>query len=214
MEIPDARTDYDADLSPIVQKWLSLYAATDDMHDAARFEQEVPEADRLTARGIEVGHIFYFGTKYSKSMKAQVQGPDGNWITVESGSYGIGVSRLVGAIIEASHDEAGIIWPQSVAPFTVGLLNLKRGDAATDEACESLYRGLSDAGIEVLYDDTDERAGAKFKTMDLIGLPWQVIVGPKGLEKGEIELKHRASGARETVKRQTAIKSLQKRLFL
>jgi prolyl-tRNA synthetase len=214
MEIPDARTDYDADLSPIVQKWLSLYAATDDMHDAARFEQEVPEPDRLTARGIEVGHIFYFGTKYSKAMKAQVQGPDGNWITVESGSYGIGVSRLVGAIIEASHDEAGIIWPPSVAPFSVGLLNLKRGDAATDEACESLYRGLSDAGIEVLYDDTDERAGAKFKTMDLIGLPWQVIVGPKGLEKGEIELKHRASGARETVKRQTAIKSLQKRLFL
>jgi prolyl-tRNA synthetase len=143
-----------------------------------------------------------------------VQGPEGKWITVVSGSYGIGVSRLVGAIIEASHDEAGIIWPQSVAPFTIGLLNLKRGDPATDEACESLYRGLSEAGIEVLYDDTDERAGAKFKTMDLIGLPWHVIVGPKCLEKGEIELKHRASGARETVKRQTAIKSLQKRLFL
>jgi prolyl-tRNA synthetase len=147
-------------------------------------------------------------------MKAQVQGPDGNLINVESGSYGIGVSRLVGAIIEASHDEAGIIWPQSVAPFTVGLLNLKAGDAASDAACEELYRGLTAAGIEVLYDDTEERAGAKFKTMDLIGLPWQVIVGPKGLEQGEIEVKNRATGERETINRETALKTLQKKLSL
>ncbi len=214
MEVPGENTDYDSDLSPIIEKWTSLYAATDEMHDAARFEKEVPEADRLSARGIEVGHIFYFGSKYSKPMKAQVQGPDGNWTLVESGSYGIGVSRLAGAIIEASHDEAGIIWPQSVAPFTVGLLNLKSGDPVTDKACETLYRGLTSAGIDILYDDTEERAGAKFKTMDLIGLPWQLIVGPKTLEKGKIELKNRASGERETLKLDIALKTLQKKLFL
>jgi prolyl-tRNA synthetase len=214
MDVPGEDTDYDGDLSPIIDNWTSLYAATDDMHDAARFAKDVPEKDRLSARGIEVGHIFCFGAKYSKPMKAQVQGPDGDLITIESGSYGIGVSRLAGAIIEASHDEAGIIWPESVAPFTAGLINLKAGDAATDGACEALYRELADAGIETLYDDTDERAGGKFKTMDLIGLPWQLIVGPKGLEKGEVELKNRATGERETLSRDVAIKTLQKRLSL
>ncbi|WP_088342525.1 MULTISPECIES: proline--tRNA ligase [Rhodomicrobium] len=214
MAVPGEETDYDQDLSPIIAQWTSLYAATDEMHDAARFDKEVPEAARMDARGIEVGHIFFFGSKYSKPMKAQVQGPDGQWTLVESGSYGIGVSRLAGAIIEASHDEAGIIWPASVAPFTIGLLNLKAGDAATDAACETLYRGLTAAGIEVLYDDTDERAGGKFKTMDLIGLPWQVVVGPKGLEKGEIELKNRATGERETLKLDTALKTLQKKTSL
>jgi prolyl-tRNA synthetase len=214
MAAPGDETDYDTDLSPIIDKWMSLYAATDEKHDAARFEEDVPEAARVAARGIEVGHIFYFGTKYSKPMKAQVQGPDGQWTLIESGSYGIGVSRLAGAIIEASHDEAGIIWPAAVAPYTIGLLNLKAGDAATDAACETLYKGLTDAGIEVLYDDTDERAGGKFKTMDLIGLPWQVIVGPKGLEKGEIELKARATGERETLKLDAALKTLQKKTSL
>jgi prolyl-tRNA synthetase len=214
MDVPGEDTDYNGDLSPIIDKWTSLYAATDDMHDAARFEKDVPEKDRLSARGIELGHPFYLGSNYSKPMKAQVQGPDGDLITIESGSYGIGVSRLAGAIIEASHDEAGIIWPASVAPYMVGLINLKAGDAATDGACEALYKGLEDAGIETLYDDTDERAGGKFKTMDLIGLPWQLIVGPKGLEKGEVELKNRASGERETLHRDVAIKTLQKRLSL
>jgi prolyl-tRNA synthetase len=199
MEVPSEDTNYDGDLSPIIDKWTSLYAATDDMHDAARFEKEVPEADRVSARGIEVGHIFFFGTKYSKPMKAQVQGPDGNLIFVESGSYGIGVSRLVGAIIEASHDEAGIIWPPSVAPFAVGILNLKVGDADTDRICEDLYRGLTEAGVEALYDDGEERPGAKFASMDLIGLPWQVIVGPKGVSAGKAEVKNRKTGHREEV---------------
>ncbi len=214
MEVPSEDTDYDQDLSPIIEQWTSRYAATDDMHDGARFEKEVPQKDRVSARGIEVGHIFFFGSKYSKPMKAQVQGPDGALSFVESGSYGIGVSRLVAAIIEASHDEAGIIWPASVAPFQIGLLNLKVGDAATDAACEKLYHGLTAAGIDVLFDDTEERAGAKFNSMDLIGLPWQVIVGPKALEKGEIELKNRATGERETLKVDTALKTLQKKLSL
>ncbi len=197
--VPGEDVDYDSDLSLLIDPWTSLYAATEDVHDAERFAAEVPEDKRLHTRGIEVGQIFYFGTKYSVPMGATVSGPDGAQRPIHGGSYGVGVSRLVGAIIEASHDEAGIIWPDSVAPFSVGLINLKPGAAATDAACETLYQRLANAGITVLYDDREERAGAKFATMDLIGLPWQVIVGPKGIEQGEVEIKRRATGARETV---------------
>ena len=168
------------------------------MHDEAVFA-EVPEASRLSARGIEVGHIFYFGTKYSEPMKATVTGPDGQERPVHMGSYGIGPSRLVAATIEASHDEAGIIWPDAIAPFDVALINLKVGDAACDTACAEIQAALETAGLSVLYDDRDERPGAKFATADLIGLPWQVIVGPKGLGEGKVELKRRASGERETL---------------
>jgi len=171
-----------------------LYAAADEKHDAANCP--VP-ADRLkSARGIEVGHIFYLGKKYSEALNAVVAGPNGEQITVEMGCYGIGVSRLVGAIIEASHDEAGIIWPEPVAPFHVGLVNLRVGDAACDKACDDLYAKLQAAGVEPLYDDRDERAGAKFARMDLIGLPWQLLIGPRGLEKGLAEVKNRKTGER------------------
>src|SRR3990172_1013515 len=156
LEPPGPEVDYEGDLSPIIRAWTGKYAATVEKHDAARFAREVPEKDRVTARGIEVGHIFYFGTKYSQSMGARVQGPDGELVTVEMGSYGVGVSRLVGAIIEASHDEAGIIWPKSVAPFDVGLINVKVGDVATDAACEDIYARLEAAGLSVLYDDRDD----------------------------------------------------------
>jgi prolyl-tRNA synthetase len=151
----------------------------------------------MSARGIEVGHIFYFGTKYSEPMGARVMGPDGQERAVHMGSYGIGPSRLIASIIEASHDENGIIWPESVTPFDVAVLNLKAGDAATDGACERLYRELTAAGRDVLYDDRDERPGGKFATADLIGVPKQVIIGPKGLAEGKVELKHRATGERE-----------------
>ncbi|ODA68501.1 Proline--tRNA ligase [Methyloligella halotolerans] len=194
MAPPPEDIDYGSDLTPYVDARTALYAATEDVHEPERFEKEVPKDKQLSARGIEVGQVFYFGTKYSEPMNAKVQGPEGELIPVEMGSYGIGVSRLVGAIIEASHDDAGIIWPQSVAPFDAGLINLKAGDAATDEACEKLYRSLQAAGLDILYDDRDDRAGAKFTTMDLIGLPWQIVVGPKGLASGEVELKHRATG--------------------
>jgi len=197
MPIPSADVDFDGDLEPIVRQRSNLYAATSDVHDQARFEAEVPEDKRLSARGIEVGQIFYFGTKYSVPMKAVVAGPDGKEVPVEMGSYGVGVSRLVGAIIEASHDEAGIVWPEPVAPFDIGLVNLKSGDAKTDAACEDLYARLKTAGKDVLYDDTGERPGAKFAGMDLIGLPWQVVVGPRGLEKGLVEVKNRKTGAKE-----------------
>ncbi len=197
--VPTVDTDFDGDLSGIFQAWTSQYAATEDMHDAAKFESDVPADKRVSARGIEVGHIFYFGTKYSEPMGARVQGPDGKMVTLEMGSYGVGVSRLAGAIIEASHDANGIVWPVPVAPFEVGLINLKSGDKDTDAACDGLYGRLQNAGIDVLYDDTDDRAGGKFATMDLIGLPYQLIVGPKGVKAGEAEVKDRKSGARETM---------------
>ncbi|HEY6894076.1 MAG TPA: proline--tRNA ligase [Rhodanobacteraceae bacterium] len=196
LPVPGADTDYEADLSPLISEWTALYAATEDVHDAARFEREVAPENRVHTRGIEVGQVFYFGTKYSDPMKAFVTGPDGVDRPIHGGSYGIGISRLVGAIIEASHDDAGIIWPEPVAPFKVGIVNLKAGDDACDAACESFYAKLEAAGVAVLYDDTAERAGVKFSTMDLIGLPWQVVVGPRGLANGVVELKRRAGGER------------------
>jgi len=197
-EVPGADVNFDdiKGLQGIVDKWTSQYAATSDMHDAAAFAK-IPADRQVSARGIEVGHIFYFGTKYSEPMKATVQTADGKEVPVHSGSYGIGPSRLVAAIIEASHDDAGIVWPEPVAPFKVAILNLKQGDAATDGACEQLYRDLTAKGVDVLYDDRDERAGAKFAAADLIGLPWQVLVGPKGLAEGKVEVKKRAGGSRE-----------------
>jgi prolyl-tRNA synthetase len=193
--------DYDdvEAVAKVVETFTSMYAATDEKHDQAEFENRVAADRRLTGRGIEVGHIFFFGTKYSEPLGCEVQGPDGKKVALQSGSYGIGVSRLVGGIIEASHDEAGIIWPEPVAPFKVGLINLKAGDADTDRACEMIYRTLSAEGVEVLYDDRSGTPGAKFAVMDLIGLPWQVIVGPRGLKDGVAEVKNRKSGLRENV---------------
>jgi prolyl-tRNA synthetase len=206
--IPPQDVDFDADLSSFTTPWTRHYAATEDKHDPQRFEAEVPERKRVSARGVEVGHIFFFGTKYSEPLGCRVQGPDGSMIAVQSGSYGIGVSRLPAAIIEASHDEAGIVWPVPVAPFEVGLINLKAGDKETDAACDDLYGKLQTAGVSVLYDDTQERAGAKFASMDLIGLPFQLIVGPKGLKGGEVEVKDRKSGARTNLSPDAALKRL------
>jgi len=208
MDVPGDDVDYQSDLMPIVSKRTDMYAATDEMHDAAAFEAQVPEDKRKSARGIEVGHIFYFGTKYSEAMNAVVAGPDGKPTAVHGGSYGIGVSRLLGGIIEASHDENGIIWPASVAPFDVGLINLKTGDEATDAACADIYAKLQAAGVDVLYDDRNERAGAKFSTMDLIGLPWQVVIGPRGLKNGVVELKNRATGEKVEVSAEEALTRL------
>ncbi len=188
-DVPGADVDYEGDLQPIVDRWTALYAATEEKQDPAKHAEL---GDKLvTARGIEVGQIFYFGSYYSKPMNATVIGPDGEPRLVEMGSYGIGVSRLVGALIEAHHDSLGIVWPDAVAPFRVGLVNLRAGDAACDAACEDLYAKLRNAGIETLYDDRNERAGAKFADMDLIGLPWRLVVGPRGLAQSKVELKRR-----------------------
>jgi prolyl-tRNA synthetase len=195
---PAADIDFDdrAALQKTVDHWTSLYAATEEKHDVAAFAA-LPESARISARGIEVGHIFYFGTKYSQPMRAVVNGPDGKEVPVQMGSYGIGPSRLVAALIEANHDDNGMIWPEPVAPFQVGIINLKPGDKAVDAACEDLYGKLGKAGVDALYDDRDDRPGAKFAAMDLIGLPHQAIIGPKGLAEGRIEVKNRRSGARE-----------------
>ncbi|MFN3572665.1 MAG: proline--tRNA ligase [Phenylobacterium sp.] len=205
---PPGDVDWDGDLQPIVDQRTALYAATEEMHEADRFEAEVPEGDRLSARGIEVGHIFYFGEKYSRPMRAMVTGPDGQERPIHGGSYGIGVSRLVGGIIEASHDEAGIIWPDAVAPFGAAVINLRPGDAAVDLACEQAYGALKAAGKDPLLDDTDERPGAKFAAMDLIGAPWQLIVGPKGLADGKVEIKRRATGERQSLPLDDALKAI------
>jgi prolyl-tRNA synthetase len=198
LPVPAADVNFDdiGGLQTIVDKWTAQYAATSDMHDAASFGK-IPADKQVSARGIEVGHIFYFGTKYSEPMKAVVATGEGGEVPVHMGSYGIGPSRLVAAIIEASHDEAGIIWPEPVAPFKVAILNLKQGAADTDAACEQLYKDLTAKGVEVLYHDLDERPGAKFATADLIGIPWQVLIGPRGLAEGKLEVKKRAGGSRE-----------------
>ena len=199
---------FDEDLQPFFDQYTSIYAATDEKHEPGNCP--VPESDLVSARGIEVGHIFNFGTKYSKPMNAVVAGPNGEPVPVEMGSYGIGVSRLMGAIIEASHDDNGIIWPDSVAPFNVGLVNLKVGDAETDRVCQELYYKLRANGLEVLYDDRDERPGVKFADMDLIGLPWQLVVGPRGLKSGVVELKRRATGEKQELSVDSALEKLTK----
>ncbi|HLI14065.1 MAG TPA: proline--tRNA ligase [Alphaproteobacteria bacterium] len=203
-DVLGTKLDYEGDLDPVVQHWTSLYAATDEKHDPGAFA-EIAADKRVEARGIEVGHIFYFGTKYSEPLKAYVVGPNGESKPVHMGSYGIGVSRLVGAIIEASHDENGIVWPEPVAPFKVGLINLRLSDGACTKACDEIYERLWQAGVEVLYDDRDESAGAKFAEMDLIGLPWQLIVGPRGIKQGQVELKQRKTGMREELTLESAL---------
>ena len=201
--------DYDSkeQCQAVLEEFTSRYARTDETHDEALFEK-IPEERRRTARGIEVGQIFYFGTKYSEPMGATVVDDQGNHVPVHMGSHGIGVSRLLGAIIEASHDDKGIIWPEGVTPFHCGIVNLKTGDAEADAACETIYAALTALGLEPLYDDTDERAGAKFATMDLIGLPWRITVGPRGLKNGVVELTSRRTGESEELPPEEAVKRI------
>ena len=196
-----------AAVAAICAEFTTLYARTDETHTPEMWNA-IPEARRKVGRGIEVGQIFYFGTKYSDPMKATVQVADGSKVPVHMGSHGIGVSRLLGAIIEASHDDKGIIWPEGVTPFHVGIVNLKQGDAEADAACEALYKAVGLLGLDALYDDRDERAGGKFATMDLIGLPWRITVGPRGLKNGVVELTSRRTGISEEMPPEAAIARL------
>jgi prolyl-tRNA synthetase len=197
----------EAGLQGLFDRVNSTYAATDETHDVAKWEV-LPEASRRTGRGIEVGHIFYFGDKYSNAMGLKVSGRDGTPVTPMMGSYGIGVSRLVGAIIEASHDDAGIIWPEAVAPWRVGLVTMRSDDESTVAAADSIYERLREAGVEVLYDDREERGGVKLGSMDIIGLPWQIIVGPRGIAAGTVELKRRSTGERHELSLESALARL------
>ncbi|WP_138421614.1 proline--tRNA ligase [Maritimibacter alexandrii] len=206
LKFGDREIDYDSveACQAVLEEFTSRYARTDETHDEELFN-EIPEERRRVARGIEVGQIFYFGTKYSEAMGATVQDSDGNKVPVEMGSHGIGVSRLVGALIEANHDDKGIIWPEGVTPFHCGIVNLKQGDDEADAACEALYKALTAAGLEPLYDDRNERAGGKFATMDLIGLPWRITVGPRGLKNGVVELTSRRTGESEELAFEAAV---------
>ncbi|MCR9068460.1 MAG: proline--tRNA ligase [Rhodobacteraceae bacterium] len=209
LKFGDRQIDYDdhAQCRAVLEEFTSRYARTDETHDADLFAQ-IPEDRQRVARGIEVGQIFYFGTKYSEPMGAMVDDGQGGRVPVHMGSHGIGVSRLLGAIIEASHDDNGIIWPEGVTPFHAGIVNLKQGDAACDAACEGLYAAMTAAGLEPLYDDREERAGAKFATMDLIGLPWRITVGPRGLAGGKVELTSRRTGEAEEMTPDAAVARL------
>jgi prolyl-tRNA synthetase len=204
---PDLKYGDEAGLQGLFDRVSSTYAATDETHDVARWEV-LPEDKRRTGRGIEVGHIFYFGDKYSAAMGLKVSGRDGDPVTPMMGSYGVGVSRLVGAIIEASHDEAGIVWPEAVAPWRVGVVTMRADDEPSVAAADGLYAQLREAGVETLYDDRDERGGVKLGSMDLIGLPWQVIVGPRGIAGGTVELKRRSSGERQELSVESALARL------
>ncbi|MEM1378781.1 MAG: proline--tRNA ligase [Pseudomonadota bacterium] len=206
MAVPPADIDFsdDAAMADAVTQWTTPYAATDEMHDEAEWATVDADA-QLSARGIEVGHIFHFGTKYSDAMGAKVMGPDGKEVAVSMGSYGIGPSRLVGGIIEAFHDDNGIIWPQSVAPFGAVIINMKTGDSDCDAWSDQAYTALANAGLDPLLDDTDQRAGAKFATADLIGVPWQVVVGPRGVKNGVVEVKNRATGEKEELSMDAAL---------
>ncbi|OOY10966.1 proline--tRNA ligase [Thioclava marina] len=201
--------DYDNrdEVAGICEEFTTLYARTDETHDEALFN-EIPEERRKVGRGIEVGQIFYFGTKYSEPMGATVNTPDQGKVPVHMGSHGIGVSRLVGALIEANHDEKGIIWPEGVTPFHVGIVNLKQGDVSCDSACEALYRAFVEHGLDPLYDDREERAGAKFATMDLIGLPWRITVGPRGIAANKVELTCRRTGESEEMSAEKAVEKV------
>ena len=196
--------DYSEDLQPVVDSFTSLYARADDKHDPANCPVE--EGDLISLRGIEVGHIFYFGEKYSEPMGATVAGPDGSKTPVHMGSYGIGVSRLVGGIIEARHDDKGIIWPRAVAPFDVAVVNLKLDDDDCTACAEDLYARLVAAGGDPLMDDRDERPGAKLASIDLIGIPWQIVIGPRGMANGVVEVKNRATGEAVEVSPESALK--------
>ena len=208
MDYENIAYDDDKHVAALIEHFASSYARTEDRHDAAIFAAEVPEERQMQGRGIEVGQLFYFGTKYSEPLGAKVTGPDGEPVTVEMGSYGIGVSRLVGAIIEASHDDDGIIWPDPVAPFAVALINLRAGDDACDTACDGVYGQLASAGVEVLYDDRNERPGVKFADADLVGLPWRLVIGPRGLKEGKVELKRRDGTVDEGVSIDAAVNRL------
>jgi prolyl-tRNA synthetase len=210
VDVLETDVDYgDADaLGAVIDRFTALYARTEEKHDGEVFEKDVPEKRRYHGRGIEVGQVFYFGTKYSIPMGAEVVGPDGKNIPVEMGSYGIGVSRLVGAIIEANHDENGILWPDAVAPFQVHLINLRAGDTQCDTACDGVYESLTKAGVEVLYDDRDGRPGVKFADADLIGLPWRLVIGPRGLKEDRVEVKRRDGTVDEETSLENAVARL------
>ena len=194
VEIPIIKYDDFLNISELVNAITSFYASADDKYDEKDFINTVSEKNRLKTNGIEVGHLFYFGDKYSQPLNAKVSSKEGNNVNVEMGSYGIGVSRLVGAIIDAHHDEKGICWPESVAPYLVGVVNLRQNDIECSDLSDKIYNSLLSKDVSTLYDDRDEGAGKKLVEMELIGIPWQIRIGPRGIKNSNFELFKRKTG--------------------
>ncbi len=205
LDILSEKYDVRGDLQPIVDKWTAPYATTDEMFTEVEWNQ-IPKQRQVATRGIEVGHIFYFGTKYSDTMGLKVADANGKLSPVYCGSYGIGVTRVMAAIIEACHDEKGIVFPDAVAPFRVGLINVRAKHEGCVQKCEYAFAQLQSAAIEVLYDDRDVGFGVKMSDMELIGVPWIMVIGPKGVEKGGVEVKNRCTGESQTLPLEQAIR--------
>ena len=203
----------DDEITQTVDDYLSFYSATDEKHNESDFNKNVEKSNQISGRGIEVGHIFSFGDKYSKPMKASVVNIDGKNSNVYMGSYGIGVSRLVATIIECFNDDNGIIWPISIAPFKVNIINLKNNDEECLKKCIEIHDLLENQGIETIFDNRDESAGRKFSDADLIGVPFQLIVGPRELKNGNVELKNRKTDAKEILSFDSAINKIKNKIF-
>ena len=206
LEIPE-HVDYHNDAKNIVEEWTKYYSVTDDMYDQGTYENKVSKENRMEMRGIEVGHVFFFGDKYTKPLKANVQDSEGKINPMQSGSYGIGVSRLVAAIIEASHDAKGIIWPKSISPFDYALLNLNTKDDNLVKLSDTIYKKITDVS-SVLYDDTNSSVGEKLNRADLIGVPIQIILGKNSIENNTLELKERSTGNVQVINVDVFLKQL------
>ena len=193
-EVPNINYDDSKGIEKLVNSLTSFYAAADDKHNEEEYINVVSKNNRLNTKGIEVGHLFYFGSKYSIPLDAKVNSKEGTTIPIEMGSYGIGVSRLVGAIIDAHHDEKGICWPECVAPFLFGIVNLRQNNEECSDLSDMIYNHLLSKGVSVLYDDREEGAGIKLAEMDLIGIPWQIRIGPRGIKNDNFELLQRKTG--------------------
>jgi len=173
----------DKSISDLRKKYDKFYAVTDEKYNKENFEKSVIKENQLITKGIEVGHIFYFGDKYSKPLKCSIDLKDGNKVDVKMGSYGIGVSRLVGALIEAKFNNNIMKWPKSVSPFDVVIIpSVQKNDKSNFLRAEKVYKDLKEKKIDVLIDDTDEHLSAKFKKFDLIGIPYQIIIGNKSTD--------------------------------
>ena len=211
-EIPNINYNDSKGISKLVATLTSFYAAADDKYDEEEYMNIVNENNRLKTKGIEVGHLFYFGSKYSIPLEAKVNSKEGKVVPVEMGSYGIGVSRLVGAIIDAHHDDKGICWPESVSPFLIGIVNLRQNDIECSNLSDTIYNNLLSKDVSVLYDDRDEGAGIKLAEMDLIGVPWQIRIGPRGIKNGNFELLQRKTGNITEIKVKDMEKTINKLL--
>ncbi len=213
IKIDDEQVDYSSNksLENYFKNITNFYSATRDKHSRDIFNQ-LPKEFQKKGKAIEIGHIFSFGYKYSKPMNAFVSDAKGNNIPVYMGSYGIGISRLVSAIIEVYHDDKGILWPTSIAPFQIGIINLGKNDEECLQASEKIYNELKENNFDIIYDDRDESVGKKYADMDLIGVPFQIIIGPRDLKRNNCELKDRKNDNKVCIDIKNVVTELSNRI--